>query len=485
MKMRRTCCIVLVAVAFSACARSALPIGPSQTPAQTSPQSASSGVEPPSTALFAGTYSLIKHVVVIDQENRSFDNLFHDFPGANTVDHGYGHNGTVYPLVPVSLAAPWDLNHSHDQFLEDYDRGRDDGFDREIVAFRKGCNDPRNEPACWDVVVAHQQAPTAYGFVPVRDIEPYWAMARSFALSDQTFQSNNGPSYPSHQYMIAGQSAAVAENPGREPWGCDAPPGDTTIVLQYGVARPPVFSPATGVEVPGPPPCFAYPTIATLLDNRAISWAYYAAALQGGYAYLWSAFDAIEQVRSTSLWFTNVKSPETQILSDIADGALPQVAWVTPSYPNSDHGGSRSLTGPAWVASIVNAIGESRYWNDTAIIIFWDDWGGWYDHVAPPQYPNPATGAYEGLGFRVPLIVVSPYAKRGYISHVQHEIASSLHFIEDVFELPSLGEADARADALSDMFDFSQPPAKFTPIPAALPAAYFLRQQPSSTPPDD
>jgi phospholipase C len=118
----------------------------------------------------------------------------------------------------------------------------------------------------------------------------------------------------------------------------------------------------------------------------------------------------------------------------------------------------------------VNAIGESQFWNDTAIVVTWDDWGGWYDHVPPPQY-----NSYE-LSFRVPLIVISPYAKLHYVSHVQYEFGSILKFAEETFGLPSLGTTDARANDLSDCFDFSQPPTKFKPIPAQYPPNYFMTQ---------
>ncbi|MBV8117713.1 MAG: hypothetical protein JOZ01_07025, partial [Candidatus Eremiobacteraeota bacterium] len=130
------------------------------------------------------------------------------------------------------------------------------------------------------------------------------------------------------------------------------------------------------------------------------------------------------------------------------------------------------------------AIGQSNYWGNTAIIVMWDEWGGWYDHVRPPQYPDPVTHAREGLGFRVPVIVISPYAKAGYISHQQHEVASTLHFIEETFGLGNLGLADTRADGFDDMFDFTQPPIVFQPIPTLRKAEYFIRH-PDNTPGDD
>jgi phospholipase C len=138
------------------------------------------------------------------------------------------------------------------------------------------------------------------------------------------------------------------------------------------------------------------------------------------------------------------------------------------------------LLGPSWVAAVVNAIGKSPYWSHTAIIITWDDWGGWYDHVPPPSVIN----SYE-YGFRVPLIVVSPYAKHAYISHVTHDFGSILKFAEEVFDLPSLGYADARSDDLSDCFDWTQVPSAFKPITAKLQAQDFLNDTRNPLPPDD
>ena len=426
----------------------------------------------------------IDHVVIVVQENRSFDTLFRGFPGADTVGAGYGQRRR-YALRPIRLTDPNDITHSHLQFLQDYDRGANDGFDREIVGFTSTCRDPYNEPSCW-VFAKYPYSVEAYSYVRREEIQPYWTMAARYALSDRTFASNNGPSYTSHQYLISGQSRHVVDGPSTLPvWGCNSKSGTTTTLLRYGSTDPPHFSQATGVEIPGPFPCFRYRTAADLLDAAGITWTYYAPELGTNVGQAWSAFDAIWTVRSGPDWNRSVRSPETRILDDIGAGRLAQVVWVVPSFRNSDHAGSESATGPDWVASIVNAIGRSRYWRHTAIVVTWDDWGGWYDHVPPPQFKDPQTGAYEGLGFRVPLIVVSPYAKRGYVSHERHEIASTLHFVEKTFGLASLGGADARADALEDMFDFARPPASFRPIPTRRAADFFRRQPPSSRPPDD
>ncbi|MBV8066330.1 MAG: hypothetical protein JO113_00025, partial [Candidatus Eremiobacteraeota bacterium] len=426
-------------------------------------------IVPPVPAAIAPATSFgngkIQHVVIIMQENRSFDNLFRGFPNADTQNYGYGH-GVKYTLQPWSMTNAWDVNHGHLQFLEDYDRGKGDGFDLELRGFNPSCKYPQNHPNCW-LFQGKSRYSTAFSYVPLDEIKPYWTMAHEYALGDHTFASNNGASYISHQYMIAGQANHVAENPffptpsppPPNPWGCDAPVSQETYQLRYGSSRPPAFPKATGIEVLGPYPCFGYETAAKTLDNAGISWAYYAPTVGGvNQGQIWSAFDAIWPVRFGQDWARNVRSPETLIFNDIADKKLPAVAWVVPAWINSDHAGSRSATGPDWVGNIVNAIGESQYWKNTAIVVLWDEWGGWYDHVIPKQYPDPHTHAYEGLGFRVPAIVISPYAKAGYLSHQQHEVASTLHLIEAVFNVPSLGGADARADSFGGMFDFSQVP---------------------------
>ena len=152
---------------------------------------------------------------------------------------------------------------------------------------------------------------------------------------------------------------------------------------------------------------------------------------------------------------------------------------MIPTGQASDHAGGNNGSGPSWVAALVNAIGASSLWPHTVIFILWDDWGGWYDHVAPPIYDS-----YE-YGFRVPLIVVSPYAKRAYVSHVTHDFGSILKFVETNFNLPSLGYADARADDLSDCFDFNQTPTSFRPVFAPLDANHFLREKSLPIDPDD
>jgi phospholipase C len=172
-------------------------------------------------------------------------------------------------------------------------------------------------------------------------------------------------------------------------------------------------------------------------------------------------------------------------LTDIQQGNLASVSWVIPTGAESDHAFSNDGSGPSWVASVVNAIGNSPYWNNTVILIAWDDWGGWYDHVAPPI--DAKYGYYEN-GFRVPLLVVSAYTAAGYVSQQTHTFGSILKFIETAFSLPLIPPGtfvDSRSDALSDFFDFSQPPRTFVPISAPLDANFFLHDRRPPTDPDN
>jgi phospholipase C len=238
----------------------------------------------------------------------------------------------------------------------------------------------------------------------------------------------------------------------------------------------------------GPFPCMTYATLRDKLDAKAVSWKYYSPGEAGGKGIggLWNAFDAIQAVREGPEWTTNIASPETKILTDIEHSALPAVSWVIPDDNNSDHPGvAHGTTGPSWVASIVNAIGESSYWDSTAIIVVWDDWGGLYDHVPPPFFDH-----WGGLGFRVPMLVISAYAretypsKPGYISHSQYEFGSILKFIENTWGLGSLGTTDRRSTSIVDCFDFTQPPRSFVAIPSQYSRSYFLHQKPSNKPVD-
>ncbi len=392
----------------------------------------------------------IRHVVVIVQENRSFDNVFSGFPGADGAVAGKLHDGQTMPLATVSLANPTDLAHTYNDFLTEYDGGKMDGFDHERY------NGPPVPPSF------------SLAKVDRSEIGPYWNLASTYTLADRMFASNQSDSFAAHQYLIAAQDADVIGSPNLPPWGCDAPPQARTEILN-----------AQGQPVPGPFPCFDYPTLAASLDAAGASWKYYAPKLHGDFGgQLWDAFDAIRAVRYGSDW-ANVVSPQTTILSDIGAGRLANVTWVVPSFADSDHSASRSTSGPQWVGSIVNALGHSVYWKDTAIFILWDDWGGWYDHVPPPQL------APGSLGMRVPLIVVSQFAKRGYVSHVPYEFGSIVKFVETSFGLPSLAQTDVRAAALDDCFDFTQPAQPYRALLLRRSTRSFLSEPVGDRAPDD
>ncbi|MGA8575810.1 MAG: alkaline phosphatase family protein [Candidatus Cybelea sp.] len=392
----------------------------------------------------------IKHVVIIVQENRTVDNLFNGFPGADTVRSGRTSEGRVVALRPIHLDGYVAIAHAHDTFVTEYAAGRVDGF---------------NLAKTWCSHHAQCQ-PTPYGYVPKTDVEPYWDMAREYTLADHLFQTNQGPSFPAHQYLVSGTSTIsndsllrAAENAsmpnGKGTGGCDSPTGSHVAVIDpQGEQRWRVY------------PCFDRLSLMGEANHDALSWRYYQAVKGAG---IWNAPDALRAIRYSNS-YENVVAPSKRILEDVARGDLANITWVTPTLHESDHAGSNKGTGPSWVASVVNAIGESPYWKSTAIFVLWDDWGGWYDHVAPKQ-----ENSYE-LGFRVPLLVISPYAKPHYVSHVPHEFGSILKFAEETFGLPSMKTTDERSDDLSDCFNFHALPRKFTKIRAKYSSQYFLHQ---------
>ena len=398
--------------------------------------------------------SPITHIVVIVQENRSVDNLFQFLPGANTQPYGLNLSGQQVPLQPVKLTAKYDVGHAHADWLKAYNAGGMNGWTKETCTGKCPAN-------------------AAYGYVPQSDVQPYYRMAETYAFGDEMFQSSQGPSFPAHQYIVSGTSTnydkspwRVAEDTGNNNGGCDSPPGTTARMINAaGHEGDPVF------------PCFDRTSIFTLLDGAGVSWHFYQVKTGSG---PWNAVDALQPIwRNTSEYSANVTTPPSGVLTDIRTGKLASVVFVTPTAAESDHSGENKGTGPSWVASIVNAIGLSAYWKSAAVIVVWDDWGGWYDHVVPTIY-----NSYE-LGMRVPLVVISPYAKPAYVSHVHYEFGSILKFIEETFDLGSLGTTDVRANDLSDCFNLGSQARTFERIPAKYSAGYFLHQPISHQPPDN
>ncbi len=423
-----------------------LPISPPPThgPPQTGPE---------------GKY--IKHIVVIVQENRTLNDIFAGFKGADTRTYGFTHTGARVRLKAITFNGP-DILHNWPNAMADWNGGRMNGFDRSLYT--------NNRPA----------GTYTYAYLRRDQVAPYWTMAREYALADHMFPTMFGPTFTAHIDLIASTTnltpdEAEVDGPTGAPWGCDAPPGTTTLLLN----RQRVESDT------GPFPCFTeYDTMADTLDATHVSWKYYAPNVKYAGGRLWSPFAAIRNVRYGPDWQRNIISPQTKALTDPADGKLAQVSWVIPDAADSDHAGSQSDKGPSWVAGVVNAIGESPYWDTTAIVVLWDDWGGWYDGVPPPQLD------FVGLGIRVPCIIISPYARSGYVSHTQYEFGSVIKFIEETFQLPALGPesrgyTDTRAHSLVDSFDFKASPRPFKRIPARYPPAFFLARPPSGLPPDN
>ncbi|HEY3674895.1 MAG TPA: alkaline phosphatase family protein [Candidatus Tumulicola sp.] len=401
----------------------------------------------------------IKHVIIIVQENRSMDDLFQGFPGADTQSYGFTSTGAKVKLQSVPLEAPWDIDHSSTSFFEACNGTgqlpgtdcRNNGFDKEYVSCGSQCPYPH----------------PMYGFVPRKEAQPYFDMASQYVIADRMFTSHlDASSFISHQYIIRANASSSVDFPSGI-WGCDGGPSDmvNTINQQRQIGSP--------VQA-----CYDSETLGDELDTAKISWGYYTAAINGD-GNLWNAYQAISHIRYGKDWTTDVITPQTKFFDVVSSGQLPTVSWITPTCENSDHAGCGSNTGPAWVTSLVNAVGESKYWNSTAIFIMWDEYGGWYDHVKPKMVD------YDGLGMRVPLLVISPYAKKGYVSHVQYEHGSILRFTEDQYGLPRIAAADARANSPEDdCFDFTQKPRKFVPIKASKSMAEILAQPPDRRVPD-
>ncbi|HET6178838.1 MAG TPA: alkaline phosphatase family protein [Candidatus Sulfotelmatobacter sp.] len=454
----------------------------------------------------------IKHVIVVIQENRTPDNLFQGlltWPGINPSHYniatsGQNSKGQTIVLQPTPLAIAWDLAHSHSAFTTMYDGGKMDGADK--VACGGTC--PPNPAFHYVENAAHI-------------LDPYFTLAADYGWANFMFQTNQGPSYPAHQFLFGGTSAPsfvddylglfIAENPTQpkgsnytafSDTGCLAPVGEFNQLIQANGTETKQTNTTPGTF------CYTRNTMATLLDHAGLTWKYYAqkqgnpnGTNPGGS--IWTAPNSIRAicdpdsgytVCTGSEWNNNVDLIPAHVLTDISGCKLPNVTWVTPIGKNSDHAGSvNTFGGPSWVASIVNAVGKATtceggrgYWSDTAILITWDDWGGWFDHEAPPLLNSPI-GDYQ-YGFRVPLLVVSAYTPRAFVSNKTLDFGSALRFIEGVFNIPegALGFADARAsNDLGNFFDFRHRPRAFATVPAALDANFFINDTTASEPPDN
>jgi len=364
----------------------------------------------------------IQHVVFIMKENRSFDHYFGQFPGADGATAGMISTGQTIPLWRAPDVMFHDEDHSWWGAHVAYDGGKMDHFDITSAS---------------NVNLDFQD----YTQMTEADIPNYWTYARNFVLADHTFQSTNASSFGNHFYYIAADALGtitVPKDPHNQSWGCDAPPDAYVRQMDSQGALFEVF------------PCFDPQTMADTMNNSGISWKYYAPSEgQAGYGY--SAFDYVKHIRYSNYWDTNVVN-DSQFDSDALSGNLPQVSWLVGG--NSEHPPQSACVGENWTVGRINAImqGPADQWNSTVIFLTWDDFGGFYDHVPPPIIDE------FGLGLRVPMIIISPYALQGYISHTTYEFSSVLKFIEEVFNLPPLTQRDAQANDMMDSFDFKQNP---------------------------
>ena len=477
----------------------------------------------------------IKHVVVIFQENRTPDNLFQGLCKANggvpgcsaSNDAAYdiassyvdAENQTV-PLQPVGLATNFDLDHSHGgPRLNGTISGWDFQYKNQGIPGKPGIKVP---PLCGaDTFGCEVGANNFSQFMyvynsPVTNsdgsigglLDPYITLATTYGWSNRMFQTNQGPSFPAHQFIFGGTSAPnasddtlgifVSENGTGTTYGCGS--GESAQLIRPTASAETPF----GVETSGDrtAECFDRNAMDYLLGLKTpkITWTYYAE----GQSSLWVAPNSLSNIciplegsctgpnwtKGESNGYVDTKPPD--VLNDIANCVLPQVSWITPAGQYSDHPINNGQ-GPSWVAAIVNAIGTNTncdgdigYWKDTAIFITWDDWGGWYDHV-PPLFQGGVNQRDYQLGFRVPLVVVSAYSpKIGFISNEKCDFGSILKGIEGIFGLGTLGFADARAsNDLHEFFNFHQAPRAYKTIPAPLNGAFFTKTALTEVAPPD
>jgi phospholipase C len=381
-------------------------------------------------ATLAAFRSQIQHIVFIIKENRSFDTYFGAYPGADGATTGMISSGERMPLRHGPDRMPRDIGHDWEDARQAIHDGRMDRFD----LVRDG--NRRNDFLSMTQFLAS-------------DIPTYWSYADHFVLGDRMFSSLAGPSFPNHLYTVASQSANAINNPNSFPWGCDSDDRTTVDVLDKN-----------GVVV-RQPPCFDVPTIGDTLEAAGVSWRYYS-PMRGQRGYIWNAFDAVRQIRNGPLWQQRMAAVDS-FDADAAGGRLPAVSWLIPDFEDSEHPTVSAFAGTTlnvsacvgenWTVRHVNAIMQGPDWATTAIVLTWDDFGGFYDHVPPPTV--------DGLGFgpRVPLLVISPYAREGYVSHTVYEFASVLQLIENRFKLKALTARDVEANSMLDVFDFAQKPA--------------------------
>ncbi|HXJ65741.1 MAG TPA: alkaline phosphatase family protein [Actinomycetota bacterium] len=442
----------------------------------------------------------IRHVIVIMQENRSFDSYFGTFPGADGIPMRNGRPTVCIPDPALSRCVrPFHdrsfVNdggpHSHLDALRDIDRGRMDGFvPSAFIGRRTYCaTAPTNDPHCTGLT-SHSKLPDVMGYHTDREIPNYWTYAKDFVLQDHMFEPVNSWSLPSHMWMVSGWSARCSNT--QDPMSCKTAVG-------------------FGRQHPLPSGGYPWTDLTWLLYQHQVTWRYYVGkgtqpdcagdqmfCLQGrqaaGTPGIWNPLPSFEDVRQDGQQ-SNVQ-PLGRFIQAARSGDLPNVSWIVPNQRDSEHPPASIRTGQAYVTRVIDAAMQSPDWNSTAIFLAWDDWGGFYDHVRPPRVDE------AGYGLRVPGLLISPYARQGYIDHQSLSFDAYLKFIEDDFlngeridpatdgrpdSRPSVRENSPVLGNLVSEFDFTQPPRPpvllnpFPPLPGAR-ARRAPTPSPSPTP---
>jgi phospholipase C len=376
----------------------------------------------------------IKHVVIIMQENRSFDSYFGTFPGADGIPMK---NGKPTVCVPDPLAHrcvrpfhdPYDHNaggpHGPLNAVEDINGGKMNGFIIQATTGRiQRCKGQSTSPAC-------DAGPPAdlMGYHDARELPDYWAYAKRYVLQDHMFEPNYGWSLPAALFKVSGWSAK-----------CTNPKIAMTCRSNLGG---PSDGPGSIAKKYRHGPLYGWTDLTYLLHKHHVSWGYY--IVPGAQPDCANGADAtcvpkLQRVGTPSIWnplpsFTTVRQDGQlgniqsigRFMQAAKQGTLPAVSWVVPDFTHSEHPGAAVSAGQAWVAHLIDTVMRSPDWSSTAIFLAWDDWGGFYDHVVPPRIDR------NGYGLRVPALVISPWAKRGYIDHQTLSFDAYLKFIEDDF----------------------------------------------------
>ncbi len=416
----------------------------------------------------------IQHVVIIMQENRSFDHYFGTYPGANGIPMQNNIPTVCVPDPETQQCVkpfhdPNDKNsggpHNKVDANADIDGGKMDGFIRQEIIGRKVACQSVNAPAC----SRSNQLPDVMGWHDAREIPNYWIYAENFVLQDHLFEPNASWSLPAHLFMVSEWSAKCTD---KDPASCR---NELQNPASLGLPR-------LQNGQPEKRPDYAWTDLTYLLHKNNVSWAYYIAEgtqpdceddamfctpkpQSTGTPQVWNPLPYFDTVRQDQQ-LGNIQ-PLDKFFAAAQNGDLPNVVWIVPNDKTSEHPPALVSDGQAYITQIINAIMSSPNWNSTAIFLAWDDWGGFYDHLVPPHVDE------NGYGLRVPGIVISPYAKKGYIDHQTLSFDAYVKFIEDDFlggqrlDPQTDGRPDPRPDVRENLpqlgnlisnFDFNQPP---------------------------